>query len=54
MGDLVQMNNSLENSFIGKLFLPFTVLEFILDGNKSSVNDKQNSSRILIVVVENE
>jgi hypothetical protein len=54
MGDLVEMNNTLENSYIEKLFLPFTILEFILTGNKTSVDDKYNSSRVLIVIVENE
>jgi hypothetical protein len=55
MGDLVILNNNnFENSFVEKLFLPFTVLEFILTGNKTSSNNKFNSSRILIVIVEND
>jgi hypothetical protein len=53
MGDLVVMNSSLENNFAKKLFLPFTILEFTLTGTKSS-NSKTNSSRILIVIVEND
>jgi hypothetical protein len=53
MGDLIIMNSSLENNFAKKLFLPFSVLEFTLTGTKTS-NSKTNSSRILIVIVEND
>ena len=52
MGDLVVMNNTLENNFAKKLFLPFSTLEFTLAGTKAS-NGKTNSSKILIIIVEN-
>jgi hypothetical protein len=53
MGDLVILNGTLENQFVKKLFLPYTVLEFIFYAEKIS-SSKSNSSRILIVIVESE
>jgi hypothetical protein len=53
MNELVVMNNTLENNFVKKLFLPFTVLEFNLNAEKTTSN-KSNSSKILIVIVESE
>ena len=52
LGDLVVMNNTLENNFPKKLFLPFSTLEFTLAASKST-NGKTDSTKIIVIIIEN-